>query len=488
MITLHFHVKVLTDNCTAMADINHNFTSSCLNRNALAKEIWLWCSSHNIWLTAAHIPGVSNVEADRQSRMSQSQLEWTLNPTIFQESIHRLGVNPTIYLFASRINFQLQPYVSYHPDPGAVAINAFHMSWKCHLFYAFPPFCLISRVLQKIKQEKSTVAHTGLVARVDENVSQQSNPSTEIQEHTVPSQLFRDSAPSLSQAGTHPLPLVGRLLACQGLSKEASEIIGKSWRSGTAKQYRTYLQKWDLFCNRRNIDPLNPPIQEGINFLAELFATGIGYSCLNTARSALSSIITLPGGQSFGHHSLVTGFLKGVFELRPALPRYKEIWDVSPVLNMLESWKLGSTLTLKDLTLKVTMLLALLSGQRLQTLKAFSVKSMTLTDTKCVFQINVPLKTTRPGRHMSTLEFCEYTPSDDLCIVKHLKFYVNSTSTLRRDCDQLLITYNKPHRAASSETIGRWLKTVMTKSGIDTQQFGAPEQLLLLQLLVKKYQ
>lgn len=45
------------------------------------------------------------------------------------------------------------------------------------------------------------------------------------------------------------------------------------------------------------------------------------------------------------------------------------------VLNMLKSWKLGSTLTSKDLTLKVTMLLAILSGQRLQTLKAFSVKS-----------------------------------------------------------------------------------------------------------------
>ena len=74
------HVKVLTDNCTAMADINHMGTSSGPKRNALAKEIWLWCSSQNIFLTATHIPGVSNVEADRQSRMSQSQLEWTLNP------------------------------------------------------------------------------------------------------------------------------------------------------------------------------------------------------------------------------------------------------------------------------------------------------------------------------------------------------------------------------------------------------------------------
>ena len=166
----------------------------------------------------------------------------------------------------------------------------------------------------------SQVTHTDLVARVDGNVSQQSNPSTENQGHTVPSQQSRDSTPSLPQAGTNPLPLVGRLLACQGLSKEASEIIEQSWRSGTAKP-----PKWDLFCSRRNIDPLHPPIQEGIHFLAELFATWIGYSCINAAITALSSIITLPGGQRIGHDFSVTRFSKGVFELRPALPRYKEI-------------------------------------------------------------------------------------------------------------------------------------------------------------------
>ena len=44
---------------------------------------------------------------------------------------------------------------------------------------------------------------------------------------------------------------------------------------------------------------------------------------------------------------------------------------------------------------------------------------------------------------------------------------------MRRGCDQLLNTYSKRHRAASSDTIGHWLNTVMTKSGIDTQQFGA---------------
>ena len=135
------------------------------------------------------------------------------------------------------------------------------------------------------------------MARVDENDSQQPNPSAKHREHAVPSQQPRGMTSSPPTAGTNSLPLVGRLFTCQGLWKEASEIISKSSRNGTAKQYRLYLQKWELFCGRKNIDPLHSSIQEGVNFLAELFATGIGYSCINTLRSAL--IIILPGGQTF---------------------------------------------------------------------------------------------------------------------------------------------------------------------------------------------
>ena len=143
------HVKVMVDNMTALSDVNHMGTSQ-----NLAKEIWLWCAQRNIWLTAVHIPGVENVEADKQSRRSHSQLEWTLDRTIFRDCINAAKVEPNIDLFASRINHQLQPYVSWHPDPGAVAIDAFHLSWKQYVPYMFPPFSLISRVLQKIQQEK----------------------------------------------------------------------------------------------------------------------------------------------------------------------------------------------------------------------------------------------------------------------------------------------------------------------------------------------
>ena len=56
-----------------------------------------------------------------------------------------------------------------------------------------------------------------------------------------------------------------------------------------------------------------------MNFLAELFQSGVGYSAINTARSALSSILILPDNTTFGSHPLVSRLkvLKGVFELRP---------------------------------------------------------------------------------------------------------------------------------------------------------------------------
>ena len=62
------------------------------------------------------------------------------------------GFVPNIDLFASRLNNQVKPYVAYTPDPGAYAIDAVCLSWRTLQFYAFPSFCLIQRVLQKIKE------------------------------------------------------------------------------------------------------------------------------------------------------------------------------------------------------------------------------------------------------------------------------------------------------------------------------------------------
>ena len=53
-------------------------------------------------------------------------------------------------MFASRSNAQLDQYVSWHPDPGASAIDAFSLDWSTHCAFFFPPFSLMGRTVNKI--------------------------------------------------------------------------------------------------------------------------------------------------------------------------------------------------------------------------------------------------------------------------------------------------------------------------------------------------
>lgn len=44
---------------------------------------------------------------------------------------------------------------------------------------------------------------------------------------------------------------------------------------------------------------------------------------------------------------------------------------------------------------------------------------------------------------------------------------------LRGDETQLLISFVRPHKVVSKDTIIRWIKSVLANSSIDTSQFGA---------------
>ena len=148
------HVLVRIDNTTAVSYIKNMGGIKSRSCDHLAKHIWQWCMKRQIWLSAAHLPGRENVIADTKSRHFNDQLEWKLNILVFNKIVQQFGM-PSIDLFASRLNNQLHKYVAWQPDPEAFAIDAFSLDWGRYQFYAFPPFCLIGRCLQKIKQDQA---------------------------------------------------------------------------------------------------------------------------------------------------------------------------------------------------------------------------------------------------------------------------------------------------------------------------------------------
>ena len=123
------------------------------------------------------------------------------------------------------------------------------------------------------------------------------------------------------------------------------------------------------------------------------------------------------------------------------------------------------------LSTKLCLVFLLLSGQRVQAVQAFNIDNIQLNDTKCILYINKIFKTSKPGRHKSYVEFNCYS-NENLCVVCHLRKYLELTSDLRGTEKQLFIALNKPHKAVSVDTLSRWTKSMLQKSGIDITTFS----------------
>jgi hypothetical protein len=51
----------------------------------------------------------------------------------------------------------LKTFCAFQPDPLAHTIDAFHLKWHGFLGYAFPPFCLLGKVMQTIIQDGAII-------------------------------------------------------------------------------------------------------------------------------------------------------------------------------------------------------------------------------------------------------------------------------------------------------------------------------------------
>ncbi|XP_060068370.1 organic cation transporter protein-like [Ylistrum balloti] len=275
-----------------------------------------WAIDRDIWLSAAHIPGRENVEADTESRLEHENTEWRLHTSIFQI------LNP----------------------------------------------------------QSSTTRNQG-----------QEQPS-------------KDDINGLSG--------VRRSLRMLSIPPDVEQINLSSWRPSTVKQYSTFFKKWTTFASSEHICAVSPDIRDILSFLISLYHKGLGYSAINSARSMLSTFVVI-NGQGCGTHPLIKRFMKGVFNLRPALPRNNVSWDPEQVLTFLKTMDCG---TLKSLTLKLVTMLALLTGQRLQSLHLLDIKNISLTDSSLKLRFGDALKQTRPGFHQREITLQQFEDKQ-LCVV-----------------------------------------------------------------------
>ena len=243
----------------------------------------------------------------------------------------------------------------------------------------------------------------------------------------------------------------------------------KSWKPSTLKQYKVYLNKWLKFCSSLGKNPLKRNILRKLEFLRKLFnKENLGYSAINTARSALSCIFDSP---PFGEEPLVIRFMKSIYNTRPSLPRYTETWDVSRVLTFLEAWSPGRFLSRRQLSFKLATLLILVSGQRVQTIHALNINNMYIDDNSVTFTLDTLIKQSSvhnlSGR---TIVIPKYDKNKKICPVTCLKQYLKRTERERKN-PQLFISTQLPYKPVAKSTISRWIKCTLNLSGINTEKY-----------------
>lgn len=145
----NIHIEIQTDNVSCMSYIVDMGGMASFQMDKLAKQIWSWCLRRNIFLSAVHLPGKSNVKADFYSRNFSDSTEWMLKKEIFSRLCKHFFL-PDIDLFASRLNKQLDNFVSWFPEPGCFGSDAFSLCWSEFSPFIFPPFSLVGKVVNKI--------------------------------------------------------------------------------------------------------------------------------------------------------------------------------------------------------------------------------------------------------------------------------------------------------------------------------------------------
>ena len=151
------HIRLMLDSNTIVHCINRNGSRSPQINHVILAILSL--ARRRSWhLSAAHIEGVRNVQADALSRTAPLESEWMLDRLSFQFILTQV---PTLQidLFATSANHQLPLYVAPNVDPHAVGTDALSLDWnRWQSIYLFPPVKLLFKVLHKLRSFRGTAA------------------------------------------------------------------------------------------------------------------------------------------------------------------------------------------------------------------------------------------------------------------------------------------------------------------------------------------
>ena len=263
----------------------------------------------------------------------------------------------------------------------------------------------------------------------------------------------------------------------EGISEETTQLLASGWSKGINTAYESAWKRWDSWCSQRQVDPLSCSVRHFLEFLTGLFKEGLQYRTINTIRSAISMTHEHIEGVPIGKHPLVSRLFRGIHDSHPPQPRYVATWDVDMVTEHLKALGENSSLTFKQLSQKLALLMALVGASRVSELQALDLRYHSYRPEGVVFQFPTLGKKRVVGAPPKEVLFGAFPDDSCLCVMKCLRHYEDVTAQYRKKDPSipqpLFLSYIKPHGPVTSQRIANWLKEILKKAGVDTSIFKA---------------
>ena len=289
------------------------------------------------------------------------------------------------------------------------------------------------------------VSHDGIIT--------EKFPDTSSSKHTDFTIQKISKTPTLSENKIISGSLIRESFGNTNLPRVIADVIADSWRTVTRSWYESVLRRWFVYASLRNTDP---DVNTVLSFMHGMYINGCLCSGLGAVHSALSSIVTIKSYTKLSEHPFISCYLKGIYNRHPPLPKYTSIWDISLVLDYYNSIETNDKLQFKDLVKKTVMLFMILGARRKQALFTITVDNIIIEENKIVFLPNKTLKHSNIHRPLEPLIYQGYPLNEKLCIVNAIQCYLGMRENLvDANTKEFIITYGKPHKPASSDTISR---------------------------------
>ncbi|XP_063050161.1 uncharacterized protein LOC134444913 [Engraulis encrasicolus] len=286
----------------------------------------------------------------------------------------------------------------------------------------------------------------------------------------------RDLPPTPREVGSMGLARERWNLDAVGLPPAVIETIQGARASSTQNLYSCKWRVFEAWCSQKEIISFQCSVVQLLNFLQDLLDKGKAFSTIKVYLAAISACHVGFGDKTAGQHPLVCRFMRGARRKRPISRPLVPLWDLALVLSALSAHPFEPLehVSLKFLSIKTALLVALTTAKRVSELQAFSVKPSCLqfgTDFKKVrLRPNpgfVP-KVMDSAYRCQTVELEAFHPppfiSEEsqvlncLCPVRALRIYIQRTAEFRRH-DQLFVAWATHHRGLplSRQRLSHWI-------------------------------